>query len=352
MSLYKRKDSSVWWLKVTVNGQMIQRSTGTTDKTQAQEYHDRLKSDLWERSRLGVKPSRSWQEAVERFLLETQHKASQVSDIYHLKWLDAHLRNSQLNDINRAMLNKLTLARRADKVKNSTINRMLEVINAILRKAVNEWDWLDKAPKVFMLPKAKSRVRWISHDEAEKLISACPPHLAAMVVFSLETGLRKRNVLDLEWSQLDLSRRMAWIHADQAKSRKAIAVPLTDIAMKVIQAQIGKHPTKIFTYRGKSVLDSNNSAFERAKVKAGIKNFRWHDLRHTWASWHIQAGTPLHVLKELGGWADIKMVMIYAHLSVEHLTNYVDKASNIRAVNVEKGYDLATALKNKGLAIS
>ncbi|MDP1765552.1 MAG: site-specific integrase, partial [Methylotenera sp.] len=188
MSLYKRKDSSVWWLKVTVNGQMIQRSTGTTDKANAQEYHDKLKSDLWEQSRLGIKPSHSWQDAVERFLLETQHKASQVSDIYHLKWLDTYLRNAQLNDINRAMLDKLTQARRADKVKNSTINRMLEVVNAILRKAVYEWDWLDKAPKVFMLPKTKSRIRWITQEEAERLISACPPHLAAMVAFSLETG--------------------------------------------------------------------------------------------------------------------------------------------------------------------
>ncbi|MDZ4141209.1 MAG: site-specific integrase [Methylotenera sp.] len=343
MSLYKRKDSSVWWLKVTVNGQMIQRSTGTTDKANAQEYHDKLKSDLWEQLRLGVKPSRSWKDAVERFLLETQHKASQVSDIYHLKWLDTYLRNAQLGDINRAMLDKLTQARRADKVRNSTINRMLEVVNAILRKAVNEWDWLDKAPKVFMLPKVKSRIRWITQEEAERLISVCPPHLAAMVTFSIETGLRKRNVLDLDWSQVDLSRKMAWIHPDQAKSRKAIAVPLTDIAMRVIQAQVGKHPLKIFTYKGKPVFDANNSAFSKAKERAGIKNFRWHDLRHTWASWHVQAGTPLHVLKELGGWADIKMVMVYAHLSIEHLTSYVDKASSSRVVNVIKGYDLATA---------
>lgn len=345
MSLYKRNDSRFYWVTDIKIGNVFKKahSTKTESEFQAQEYLAKVRNQMFEQSRLGIKPSRSWQEAVERFLLETQHKASQVSDIYHLKWLDAHLRNAQLGDINRAMLDKITLARRADKVKNSTINRMLEVVNAILRKAVNEWDWLDKAPKVFMLPKTKSRIRWLTQEEAERLITACPPHLAAMVAFSLETGLRKRNVLDLEWSQVDLLRKMAWIHADQAKSRKAIAVPLTDIAIRVIQAQVGKHLTKIFTYRGKPVADSNNSAFDTAKEKACIKNFRWHDLRHTWASWHMQAGTPLHVLKELGGWADIKMVMIYAHLSVEHLTSYVDKASSSRLVNVLKGYDLATA---------
>ncbi len=201
MSLYRRKDSSVWWLKITVNGQRQQCSTGTSDKAKAQEFHDKLKAEMWEQVRLGVKPSHSWQEAVERFLLETQYKATQVSDIYHLRWLDTYLRNAQLEDINRAMLDKLTKARLADKVKNATVNRMLEVLNAILRKAEHEWEWLNKAPKVSMLHEAKGRVRWLTHDEAVRLINECPAHLAAIVVFSLETGLRKSNVLGLEWSQ-------------------------------------------------------------------------------------------------------------------------------------------------------
>jgi integrase len=62
-------------------------------------------------------------------------------------------------------------------------------------------------------------------------------------------------------------------------------------------------------------------------VRAGISNFRWHDLRHTWASWHIQQGTPLNVLQELGGWSDPKMVRRYAHWSVEHLVSYADTLS-------------------------
>lgn len=77
----------------------------------------------------------------------------------------------------------------------------------------------------------------------------------------------------------------------------------------------------------KPVTRANNHAWRKALIRADIKEFRWHDLRHTWASWHVQNGTPLNVLKELGGWADLTMVMRYAHLSSDHLKEYTGNAS-------------------------
>jgi integrase len=123
-------------------------------------------------------------------------------------------------------------------------------------------------------------------------MTALPEHLAAMARFSLETGLRRTNVTGLEWSQVDLARRTAWIHPDQAKARKAIAVPLSAAAVVLIREQIGKHSTHVFSFRGKPVRQVNTRAWRLALKRVGIENFRWHDLRHTWASWHVQAGTP------------------------------------------------------------
>jgi len=140
-------------------------------------------------------------------------------------------------------------------------------------------------------------------------------------------------VVKLDWSQVDLNRRCAWIHADQAKARKAIPVPLNAEAVLMLRQQEGKHPDWVFTYRGKSVTKANNHAWRKALVIAGIENFRWHDLRHTWASWHVQQGTPLHVLQELGGWSDYEMVRRYTHLSVEYLAEYADGLSEIRLVS-------------------
>ncbi|QXP86193.1 site-specific integrase [Methylococcus sp. Mc7] len=102
-----------------------------------------------------------------------------------------------------------------------------------------------------------------------------------------------------------------------------MAVPLSDVAVDIIRRQLGKHHTHVFSYRGRSVSRVNNHAWTKALARAGIENFRWHDLRHTWASWHVQGGTPLHVLQELGGWESVEMVKRYAHLSGEHLAQYV-----------------------------
>jgi integrase len=322
MSLYKRKDSSVWWVKLSVNGRRIQESTGTADRKAAQEYHDRRKAELWEQSRLGVKPGYTWQEAVVRWLKETEHKATHVDDVWILRGLDPLLRDVRLVDIDRDRLDAITSARLAEGVKNGTVNRMLAVIRAILRRAALEWGWMDRVPKVRMLVVPKRRIRFLTVEEAERLLSELPAHLASMARFSLETGLRQANVSGLTWAQVDMENKRAWIHPDQAKAKKAIAVPLSDVALKVLREQVGKHAVYVFTYRGKSVMQVTAKAWWQALKRAGIENFRWHDLRHTWASWHVQRGTPLLVLQELGGWESVEMVRRYAHFSVDHLAEY------------------------------
>lgn len=333
MSLFKRKDSPYWWVKISLNGRRpIQQSTGTSDKAKAQEYHDKLKASLWDQERLGVKPRRTWKEAVVRYLAETADKTTQVTDKTHLRWLDPYLNGLTLDEINRDVLDSIKAKRMAEHVKNSTVNRTLEVVRAVLRKAALQWEWIDRVPHVHMLPEPKRRIRWITRDEADRLIAALPDHLAAMARFSLETGLRRANVTGLLWSQVDLVRRTAWIHPDQAKARKAIAVPLSAAAVIIIREQIGKHPTHVFSYRGNTVIQVNTKTWRATLKKVGISEFRWHDLRHTWASWHVQAGTPLHVLQELGGWECVEMVRKYAHLSSEHLAEYVDRLSALKTV--------------------
>ena len=195
-----------------------------------------------------------------------------------------------------------------------------------------------------MLTQPKRRVRWLTREEAERLLAELPDHLAAMARFTLATGLREANVVGLEWSQVDLGRRCAWVHADQAKARKAIPVPLNEEAVLVLRQQTGKHSSRVFTYKGLPVTKANNHAWRKALARARIEDFRWHDLRHTWASWHVQQGTPLHVLQELGGWSSYAMVRRYAHLSVKHLAEYADNLCEIKEIGTNmtqsgKGHD-------------
>lgn len=232
------------------------------------------------------------------------------------------------------MIDYITDERLKGNVSNSTVNRTLETLRTVLRTARDEWEWIDKVPKVRMLVKAEGRTRWLTRQEAQKLLAELPEHLNAMMRFTLATGLRQGNVKGLKWEQVDLSKRRAWIHAYQSKNKKAIGVPLNSDAVIVLREQQGKHPEFVFTYNGEPITQVNTKAWRKALKRAGINDFRWHDLRHTWASWMLQeTGVPLYALQELGGWKTADMVKRYAHLCPDHLTQYVDKLSSPKVVN-------------------
>jgi integrase len=318
MSLRKR--GNVWWIDIaTPSGERIRRSTETDNKAQARELHDKLKSEVWRVHKLGDRPRRIWQDAAVRWLREQAHKASIEDDKTKLRWLDRYLAGRELESINRALIDAITEAKLAEGCSNGTVNRVLALVRAILRKCVREWEWLDRAPAVRLLREPTRRIRFLSRHQARALLRELPQHLRDMATFTLATGLRAANVTGLTWEQVDLSRKLAWIHPDQAKARKAIAVPLNDTAMDVVRAQRGKHLTHVFTYEGQPIKQVSTRAWYLALKRAGIEDFRWHDLRHTWASWHVQSGTPLFALQELGGWETEKMVRRYAHLAADHL---------------------------------
>ncbi|MGB8301389.1 MAG: site-specific integrase, partial [Azonexus sp.] len=270
-----------------------------------------------------------WNEAVVRWLKEQSHKATIEMDKIHLRWLDAFLNGKPLDTISRPMIDKITEAKLAEGVTNATVNRVLEILRAILRRCVNEWEWLDKAPMVRMLKEPTRRIRFLTRQEADSLLRELPEHLADMVAFSLATGLRRSNVTGLQWSQVDLARQVAWIHADQAKARKAIPVPLNSEAMQIVTRQLGKHPTHVFTYKGNTIFQVSTKTWYAALKRAGIEDFRWHDLRHTWASWHVQNGTPMFALQEMGGWESPEMVRRYAHLAADHLAPYAERLCSV-----------------------
>ncbi len=222
MSLRRR--GSVWWIDfVSPNGLRVRRSAGTADRALAQELHDRLKAEAWRIAKLGERPRRTWNDAVVRWLKEASHKATIETDKMHLRWLDRFARGKHLDEINRSWVDRILDARLAEGVSNATVNRTLEVLRAILRRCVYQWEWLDRAPQVRMLKEPTRRVRFLTREEARRLLAALPEHLSVMAAFSLATGLRRSNVTGLQWTQVDLVRRQAWIHPDQAKARIAIA---------------------------------------------------------------------------------------------------------------------------------
>ena len=227
MSLFKRKDSSSWWVKIIIDGRKVQRSTGTDDKIKAQEFHDRLKAQMWEQNRMGVKPRRSWKEAVIRWLEETSEKATHDEDKRKLVWLNAYLGERLLDEINLEVIDSIRAAKLKEASK-ATTNRYLALVRSILLRSRDEWEWIDKAPKVRLFKESASRERSLTREQAGRLLDELPEHQRDVVLFALATGLRQSNVLKLEWSQINLEQRHAWIHASQSKNRRPIAIPLND----------------------------------------------------------------------------------------------------------------------------
>jgi len=319
MSLFKRKDSPYWWIKLTPrNGRAIQESSGTTDKVKAQELHDKLKASLWDQERLGIKPKRSWREAVVRWLEETSEKATHKEDKKKLIWLHTYLGDLTLDEINLDAIDRIRSAKLKEASKGTT-NRYLALVRAILRRARDEWEWVDKVPKVRLFKESNSRERSLTPEQAKHLMDELPEHQREMVLFALMTGLRQSNVLRLEWPQVNLELRHAWVQGTESKNRRPISVPLNDVALEVLKRQVGRHPQRVFSFRGKPVNSVNTKAWHGALKRAVIEDFRWHDLRHTWATWQRQAGTPTHELQRLGGWRTGAMVERYAHLAPDHL---------------------------------
>lgn len=354
--LCRVKGSPYWFVRFTTpSGRRVRRTTRTTNRKLAQEFEARLTQELWRVDQLGEEPPRGWEEAVIPWSAAKQRKASWPELRWHLRLLDPYLRGKRLQDINADDVDRIKAEREAQGVAPATVNRTLEVLRSVLRMAQRR-GWITRLPLIEFLDEPKGRIRWITPEEADRLIrelakSKRSEHVAEMVRFSLATGLRESNVTGLEWSRVDLERRVLWVDANQSKNGSAFHIPLSAEAVLVLRRQQGKHAQRVFVYqpparKGKPprkprpVAKGNTKVFQKALARAGISNFRWHDLRHTWASWHVQNGTPLPVLQQLGGWKTLEMVMRYAHLGASHLTEFADNLPRLRVVG---GQNLANS---------
>lgn len=328
MALYQREGT--WWIDIFHQGKRVRKSTGTEVKEDAQRVHDQVKYELWMVKKTKSVPDKTWMDAVIRWLAESAHKRSLGMDKVHLAWLDPYLRSKKLSEIDRDFIEWIAKNKEKANVSPATVNRVLELLRAILNRAHKDWGWLEATPIIRMRKVENRRVRWLTKQEANRLLKELPSHLREMADFSLATGLRESNVTQLKWHQVDLDKKHALVHADESKTKRAIPVPLNKQALSILKSQMDKHPVYVFTYQGKSVSRCNNHAWRKALVRAEIKDFRWHDLRHTWASWHVQNGTPLHELQQLGGWSNYETVLRYAHLSSEHLRMAAERINDTK----------------------
>ena len=332
--IYRRSDSRYWWISATLpNGKRIRQSAGTECREDAEALLAKLTLDAYKAMHFGIKPQRSWQEAVVRYLTLKSNLRSYRDVCRICRMLDPYLGKLMLDEINGDVIWKIIEGQRKKGSKPATINRYLALVRNLLKMARDEWQWIDNFPMIRLLFGEVERDRWLTREEADRLLAVCPEHLAALIRYALATGCRAREITGLEWNRVDLQRKTAW--QNQTKNGTPRGVPLNRDAVAVLEAQSGKHPQYCFTYRGQPIRwDLTNTAWHTALRNAGIQDFRFHDLRHTWASWHRQAGTSCDELKDLGGWKSRTMVDRYAKFATDNLRVAASRIENGLGENV------------------
>lgn len=330
----RKNSSGIWHCDFSVAGKRIQRSTFTEDRAQAEEWCAQTASRVWRERQLGENPPITlsaacalWLDAKAR---EGKHDLANDKDKAQ-RFIDCLGAGRNLHELTTETVERVLDALTQERSwSNATRNRNRSFLVSVV-KFVKQKGYATPELSLTRMREPVDRVRWITREEARTLIDALPLHLQRMVRFSLATGLRQANVTGLCWRSVDMTRRLAWVVAENAKGRRSISIPLNDEAMAVLReaSNCDKHGDSevVFTYYRQPVAQPANWAWFKALKRVDIKDFRWHDMRHTWASWHVMAGTPLPVLQKLGGWADIRMVMKYAHLAPDFTAQYAGNVS-------------------------
>jgi len=214
---------------------------------------------------------------------------------------------------------------------DASVNREMAVLKHMLNKAV-EWGMLEVNPfrkgSSLMLKENNKRMRFLSEGEVAALLRESPDHLRPIVQTALLTGMRSGEILTLTWDQV----RDGIIYLTETKSNKGRQIPVNgslEIILKELRRRYQLRSSYVFCKEDGSRYGSVKTAFGSACRRAGITGFRFHDLRHTFASHMVMAGVDMKTLQEILGHADIKMTMRYAHLSPGHLREAVQAVNHL-----------------------
>lgn len=331
------KRNGVWHVDKQIFGRRICQSTGSDSLEEAEKFLARLIEETRQATIYGVRPSRTFEQAAARFVVENQHKRSLTSDIGRLKLLMPWIGNLPLDRLHMGALQPWVEHRRGEGAAAGTINHGLKVVRRILNLAASEWvdeyglTWLATAPKVKLLPDHHKRQPYpLSWDEQARLFRELPGHLAEMALFAVNTGCRDGEICQLRWDWEvkvpSLSVSVFIIPDEYVKNGDERLVVLNRIALSVVEAARDTHPTHVFSYRGKPVTRMLNSAWLRARQAVGLPQVRVHDLKHTFGRRLRAVGVSFEDRQDLLGHRSGR---ITTHYSAAELSRLIEAANSV-----------------------
>jgi len=293
--------AGIWHIDKRILGRRVCQSTGTAQLEEAERNLARVMEETRQSLIYGVRPMRTFEQAAAKFVLEYQHKRSIGDDVGRLKGLLPWIGSVALDRLHLGTLQPWLAARRASGASVGTINHGLQIVRRILNLATGEWmderglTWLHAAPKIKLLGHLDKRQPYpLSWEEQSQLFQELPGHLAEMALFAVNTGCRDAEIRSLQWdwelAVPELGTSVFIIPGWQVKNGEDRLVVLNRIARSVIEARRGKHAKYVFVYKGRPVRRMLNTAWKKARSRAGLHHVRVHDLKHTFGRRHRASG--------------------------------------------------------------
>jgi len=349
MGLYKRENSQFYWMSYRIDGKRVFLSTETKNKKMAEKIYAKKMTEIIEgKWSLPTELKRTIGEMIARYEIECmpmkKHPARDKSILKHFKAFFGEDR--LLKDIEHN-LGDYEGFRAAKNAMPATISKELGLLKRMFNIAIKKWKWLKENPVSYIeMPVVRNeRTRYLSDNEYAELMKAVddpssPEWLKPVILMALNTGLRESNLLGLKWSQVNLFSKMVVIDKAEMKNNDALSIPLTQEAMDIfIRRSKVRTDDLVFHDNGKEIYPVKlQRAMREICKKAKIDDFRFHDLRHTFASYLRQQGVDLHFISKLLGHRDSRMTLRYAHLSVEHLRDAISTLDRKKS----DGYILVT----------
>jgi len=313
LKLAKRKDSRNWYARGSHIGVQVEQSLGTRDRAEAERLLAKLQSEIFERQlRGGSAPG------AEGFAVAALRYLESGGERRYVAPLLRHFGDLPIDQIGQQTIDQAAAALYPKGSAGTRTRQVYTPISAILHFAGVTRD--------IRRPRAPPGIiRWLTQDEAARLLDACSPHLKPLVLFLLLTGARAGEALWLDWRDVDLVRG----HASFPKTKNGHprGVPLhRDVvsALATLPYRDGcvfrrpdGQPYEPSPRDGASAGSQIRTAFQGAVKRAGLKDFRVHDCRHTWATWHYQTHHDLIALQQIGGWRTLSMVTRYSDSNSE-----------------------------------
>ena len=327
--IYKR--GNVYWVRYAgLDGRIIRESSGSDKFREAESLLIKRRNDIKDGKQPEVKriANHCFKELANEYLRWAERQRSYKSKRGFVFQLVDLYGNLPLRRFSTRLIEQFQTERLQKGNKAATVNRLIATLKHMIHKAT-DWDMVEeetlkRVSKVKLIEENNRRLRFLTKEECQALIDACSTHLRPIVTIALNTGMRKSEILLLKWENVDL--KHGFILLEVTKNGERREIPINNTVREEL-LRITRRldvPYVFFDPRIGNPYQDVKRSFHSACRRAGIKDFRFHDIRHTFASHLVMAGIDLTTVKELLGHKTIAMTLRYAHLAPSHKVKAVD----------------------------